>query len=204
MAIGLDIPNVVLSFRRRRNLFNIIMRFLLRRNDKLRIFLLILIPFLSILNLSAQNHITLEKWGTAKHRRFYTNDYLWYKTKDTNIWKGGRIDTIFEKSIVVEGEEVPISKIIKVKAERTSLNYVADGIMLMIAGTGYAVIVLANGLLNNDRPIYSNNNIGISAGLVVGGYLLTTLRMRNYSIGDKWHLKISIDERNQAPIYQKK
>jgi hypothetical protein len=170
-------------------------------------FIKILIVFLLTIgsfNLSAQNHITLEKWGTTKHRRFYANDYLWYKTKDTNIWKGGRIDTIFEKSIVIEGEEVSINKIIKVKANRTSLNYVENGFWLVKGGAFYAFIILVNGLLNKDRPIYSNTNIGISAGLVVGGFLLMQAQTKNYTIGDKWHLKISIDERNQMPIYQKK
>jgi hypothetical protein len=175
----------------------------MKSTDFIKILIVTLLT-ITALNLSAQNHITLEKWGTAKHRRFYSNDYLWYKTKDTNTWKGGRIDTIFEKSIVVEGDEVLIDKIIKIKAERKGLNYFADGASLMVAGTGYAVIVLANGLLNNDRPIYSNTNIGISAGLVVGGFLLIQAQTKNYTIGDKWHLKISIDERNQAPIYQKK
>src|ERR1017187_7199533 len=201
MAIGLNIPNDVLSPEYRSGLIIILKRFLLRRNDKLRIFLLFISLLLATINLSAQNHITLEKWGTLKHRRFYANDIFIYKTKDTNIWKGGRIDIIYEKSIVVEGEEVRIDKIIKVKANRMGLNYLADGGMIIAGGVFYSLIVLINGLLSHNQPLFTNTNIETGSGLIIFGYLLTTLQTKNYTIGDKWHLKISIDECNQPAIY---
>ncbi len=142
-----------------------------------------------------QNHLNIEKWNGSIHKRFFANDYLWLKTSDTGVWIGGRIDSIREKSVVADGNDVEIAAIYSIKTRRENANYKADGAVIALGGFILPILGITNNLLDHKRPLLPVSNIAFSSVMVVGGLLLTRLEFRIYVLGKRWHLKSAIDDR---------
>jgi hypothetical protein len=67
-----------------------------------------------------------------------------------------------------------------------SFEFVRNGTLFMIAGTGYAVLHVANAAILDEKV--DGTTLAIAGGVAAVGFAMRKLRKYNYSIGDKYHL----------------
>jgi hypothetical protein len=106
-------------------------------------------------------------------------------------WFDGVITAIRHDSIFVNDYPFHYKEIATIKKERRGLNYEADGYILMIAGGGVLLLNAVNGAYRGDnaKTWYSSGSFITAGSLLVGGFLLTRLRSRDYHIGKKFTLE---------------
>jgi hypothetical protein len=106
-------------------------------------------------------------------------------------WFDGVITAIHNDSVYVNGFPFHYKEIETIRKDRKKLNYEADGTLMMVAGAGVLVLGVVNGLNRGDRAgSWLTATSYITAGaLLVGGYLLSKARYKNYHLGKKYTLQ---------------
>ena len=67
-----------------------------------------------------------------------------------------------------------------------SFEFVRNGTLFMIAGTGYAVLHVANAVILDEKV--DGTTMAIAGGVAALGFAMRKLRKYNYSIGKKYQL----------------
>ena len=111
-------------------------------------------------------------------------------------WFNGMITAVRHDSIFIDGFPFHYKEIATIKKERKSLNYEADGVLLMVAGGGVILLGAVNGWYRGDNAgsWYTATSYITAGALLIGGYLLTKARYKYYHLGKKYKLTyISLD-----------
>jgi hypothetical protein len=105
-------------------------------------------------------------------------------------WFEGTITALRHDSVFVNGFPFHYKEIEALKKTRNSLNYEADGVLLMIAGGGVLVLGAVNGWYRKDKAgtWYTPTSYLTAGALLLGGYLLTKSRYKYYTLGKRYKL----------------
>jgi hypothetical protein len=107
----------------------------------------------------------------------------------------GRIDSIGNNFITVDGNTIPLKEISAVYIRRDKVNIFSEALILCVAGIGYLGITAFNGLLVHHNAVTSST-YAVSGGLFAGGIVLFTLRQRKITISKKHSLQtVGIDHK---------
>lgn len=176
--------------------------------------LLTLVTFLT-LHLAAHaqiNGVIVLKRHNTTIQRYYTNrGFTFINQEDqriSGVVAGGAKDSIYllfydvRRAVnywglpawdTVAAIPVPyaLSDIKTVIRDRTSLNYTADGSILIGAAVGLQVLELVNGayLKQSSKNWFSSGSFLTSVGLAGLGAWLLTLQTKHYRLGKKYHLE---------------
>src|SRR5579862_1244654 len=152
--------------------------------------LLIIFFSLMVVRLGAQtNVVILEKHG-ENVKTYATGMEITFETI-YHQWFDGLITAVRHDSIFVNDFPFHYKEIATIKAERKSLNYTEDGILLMIAGGGVLLLNAVNGAYRGDKAKswYTSGSIITATALLAGGFLLTKSRFKTYHLGNKFALE---------------
>jgi len=139
---------------------------------------------------SAQTDLLMLKKGHAHVITYSTGMHMAMQTI-YDQWFDGTITAIRHDSIFLNGTPFHYKEIRALQRERTKLNYKTDGTILMIAGGGVLVLGAVNGLYRNDqiKDWYSPVSFITAGALILGGYCLTRLQVKQYVLGKKYNLE---------------
>lgn len=156
---------------------------------KMKPFLLFLylLPFFSL----AQSEDMLILKRNGANLKTYTQGLYFTMETIYDQWFDGTITAIRNDSVFLNGLPFHYREISAIRRERTSLNYTADGTILMLAGGGLLLIGCVNGILRGDelRDWYTPANLIIAGTLLAGGFLLRNAHFKKYVLGRKYTLE---------------
>ncbi len=135
-----------------------------------------------------QQYLYLQKGNDVPHTRLSLKDHVKFKTSDSTGWTSGILQSITTESITVGGVTYPLEEI-KAFRTRNSLGYTI-GSAAAAGGVFFSAIIMANGLISGERPIITNNQIILGAGLLTSGLLTRWLSLKTYNREDGWHWKV--------------
>ncbi|MDR3713432.1 MAG: hypothetical protein P4L51_11485 [Puia sp.] len=145
----------------------------------------VLLPFLS----PAQSDILILKKNGA-HVRSYTVGMELTMETVYHQWLTGMITNLRNDSLFLDGAPFHYKEIAAISYDRTSLNYAADGTILMAAGVGVFVLGAVNGMVRKDPANlwYTTTGYITGSALLVGGWLLRRAGNKKYYMGHKYTL----------------
>jgi hypothetical protein len=148
--------------------------------------------FLGMLYLHADaqtNVIILEKNG-ANVKTYATGMEISFETV-YHQWFTGVITAVRHDSVFINDFPFDYREIATISAERKSLNYSEDGVLLMIAGGGVLLLGAVNGAYRGDnaKSWYTSGGFITAGSLLAGGFLLTRARFKKYHLGKKYTLE---------------
>ena len=148
--------------------------------------------FLSIICLHVcgqTNVVILEKNG-ANVKTYAAGMNITFETI-YHQWFDGVITAIRHDSVFINDYPFHYKEIATIQAERKSLNYTEDGVLLMVAGGGVLLLGAVNGAYRGDnaKTWYSSGSFITAGALLVTGFLLTRSRYKNYHLGKKFTLE---------------
>jgi hypothetical protein len=74
-----------------------------------------------------------------------------------------------------------------IRKPNAKFEFVRNGTIFMIAGTGYALLHVINAAYLDEPVLWST--IGVAAGVAVGGFIMYKLRKKRYVIGKGYELR---------------
>jgi hypothetical protein len=163
-----------------------------------------LIFFLSVLFSAtatrAQTNLLILEKGEENLKTYSEGASIIFQTI-YNQWFEGVITTIRRDSVYVNGFPFHYKEIATIKRERKSLNYEADGSILMAAGVGVVILGAVNGWYRGDNAgnWYTPTSYVTAGALLVGGYLLLKGRYKYYHLGRKYKLTFLNLDLNKNP-----
>jgi hypothetical protein len=131
----------------------------------------------------AQNILVLKKHAKTIGIN-YTGHRLVLKTSQDKDWVIYRLDSIGDDYLILNGDVILIENITRIKVERVSFNYFANGMMLAIAGALVPAISFVNGASMEDLR-QNNSTLYASGGLIGAGLLSMSRRNKNISLGKR-------------------
>ncbi len=105
-------------------------------------------------------------------------------------WFDGYVTALRDDSVFINNIPFHYKEIRALRRDRTKLNYVGDGTLLMIAGGGVLALNIINGLYRKDNAgqWFSTGGYIAAGALIAGGYLLRKASTKSYPIGKKYQL----------------
>jgi len=153
--------------------------------NKLLILLFFFLPFFT----KAQTDVLILKKRGGEVRTYTIGSELMMKTV-YNQWFQGSITNMRNDTIFINGLAFHYKEIAAIR--RTQLNFGNTLLpsFMMVVGAGTFVLGAVNGWYRGDKSKDWYTTSGLIAGgaMLVGGYLLTKTRVRNYPIGRKFTL----------------
>lgn len=129
----------------------------------------------------------LEKLGSGKWFYYQPGEQIIFQTVSDTAARTAVITSVSDSGFTIDGR-FPI-RLIEVKyIWRTYPRWKGRGGTIIAAGFTLIGITIINNLTNN-RPFIDPLYVGIGAGLIASGYLLKSLKLQRYHIGNKWKLK---------------
>ncbi|SRR5579862_2807901 len=155
----------------------------------MRYFQIIACVLLAFPAVGQTNVIILEKDG-ANVKTYATGMNITFESI-YHQWFDGTITAIRHDSVFVNDYPFHYREIATIKTERKGLNYTEDGVLLMVAGGGVLLLNAVNGAYRGDKAStwYTSGSFITAGALIVGGFLLTRSRFRNYHLGKKFTLE---------------
>jgi len=166
---------------------------------------LLIIFFLLPFYCFAQSDDVFELLKKGAHvKTFSTGMYLSIQTI-YDQWLEGNITAIRHDSIFLSGNPFHYKEIQAIRIERTKLNYVTDGALLMIAGGGVLILGAVNGLYRGDqfKDWYKPASFITAGAFLVLGYLMIRSRYKKYVFGKKYslqYLELNPNKNNPRPF----
>lgn len=148
----------------------------------------LLVLFLSMTDLSAQQYIYLQKKGNVPYKRLTLYDDLKILPKDSDDWIKGKINFIAQESLEINGTRILYSDIQKLKTYSSTLKL--TGAALGIAGGGYAFLSTFNSAINGESTLIYSNEVITSSILLAGGLIMYFSSGKTYDIDKGWELRI--------------
>ncbi|HEX9514473.1 MAG TPA: hypothetical protein VF939_28465 [Puia sp.] len=149
------------------------------------LFLFFCIPFFT----QAQTDVLILKKRGMEVRTYTIGSELMMKTI-YNQWFQGSITNMRHDSIFINGLPFHYKEIAGIRTTHLNFgNTLLPGFMMVVGG-GTFVLGAVNGLYRGDKSKDWYTTSGLISGgvLLVGGYLLTKTRVKNYRIGGKFTL----------------
>ena len=125
----------------------------------------------------------------SKRERLRLGDPLKVKCKDGTILNG-TLDYLGDSTIIVADDQVKISEIKRVVLVDKRQGWQLLSAVALRAGIGYFGITTFNGLINDDSPAVTEQNIRISGTFIVIGVAAALLNQKKMRIKDENHIKI--------------
>lgn len=157
--------------------------------QQMKPFLLFLI-LLPLFSLAQSDDIVILKRNGSNIKTYGTGLYFNMQTI-YDQWFNGVITAVRHDSIFLNGFPFHYKEISAIRRERTKLNYVVDGTILMLAGGGLLFLGAFNGILRSDviSQWYTPANLIVSGSLLAGGFLLRNAHSKKYVLGKKYTLE---------------
>ena len=156
------------------------------KKNKFAIILMLLIS--NCLYVSGQKLIVLENKITMKRIRFYENDIIRIKSKYMNKSYNGFLNTIKDSSIIVNGNEIPLSDVGTIVIDRVRIQKLS--MITGFSGLIYGSLGILNNLIDDETPIISNSTTIGSGGLLGITAILYPFRRKNLKINRGWNVMI--------------
>jgi len=142
---------------------------------------------LCTLSLFPQQILMLEKLGSGKWFYYQPGEQIIFQTVSDTAARTAVITSVSDSGFTIDGR-FPI-RLTEVKyIWRTYPRWKGRGGTIIAAGFTLIGITIINNLTDN-RPVIDPLYVGIGAGLIASGYLLKSLKLQRYHIGNKWKLK---------------
>ncbi len=169
---------------------------------------LVLIAVLfSALRVQAQEDYVILKKGNKTIQRFVSGSYIDFRL-DNYQWMSGYITAIKHDSLFIRQFQVTtigsisdtstfgifpihINDIKAFPKQPESFEFIKNGTLFMIGGGGYAVLNIANGLINNEE-VFSGSNLtklGIALGVAGVGVIMNVTHSDVIKVGKKYKLQ---------------
>ena len=105
-------------------------------------------------------------------------------------WFQGTITNMRNDSVFINGLPFHYKEIAGIRTTHVNFGNTLVPSFMMVAGAGTFVLGAINGLYRHDqsKDWYTTSGLISGAALLVGGYLLTQTRVKNYRIGKKFTL----------------
>lgn len=157
--------------------------------QKLCILILLLFSFSLI---HAQGTLLVKK-GYKTKARFLPGKTISVEVEnmDNSVYTG-IIDVIGDDYFVINTVVIEIKNVILLTIPRGQINYNAFGTNIMIAGIGYPLIYLINGILDGSKQYYSKGTLITGASFFLSGWILKKIAYRKFNMTKKHYLRIII------------
>lgn len=142
----------------------------------------------------AQKFIALDVYhftGNMKRIRFYKNDRIIFKEKDSRALYSGVIIDINDTSFTIEKQDpVRIKDVACIVIDRS--NFVTRAIpeFLMAFGGGFIALDSFNNFVNGDSPVIKKEAVIEGVAFAASGWLLMSFAKKKHRIGRRCALKV--------------
>ena len=137
----------------------------------------------------SQKIVAFDKLGKVKRIRYYPGEYISVKTITKHKIKG-IITQINDSSFLVEGRELTVDSIAVVYNTQTGMGCQLVSSIFLIPAIGYMPLITLNGLINNDSPVFKQNQLHYGGGFIGIALLSNYLANRPFRMSRKRPLKI--------------
>lgn len=160
----------------------------------------ILLFFLFPLFAMAQTDVLVLKKRGMEVRSYTVGSELTMKTI-YNQWFQGNITNMRNDSIYLNGLAFHYKEIAGIRKTHLNFGNTLLPSFMMVVGAGTFVLGAVNGLYRGDKSKdwYTTSGLISGVAMLVGGYLLTKTRVRNYPIGKKFTLDYLVIGRENSP-----
>jgi hypothetical protein len=136
----------------------------------------------------AQN-LLLKNTKTGKVKEYKVNSRIQYRTWNDIDFMKGRISSISEFELMIEGEVVKIEDIGEIRKSSPILFFFRlVGIPVMLAGTTLAGTGAANAYANGLPN--GLDYVGMGAGIFLAGLIPHLIKRKTYSLGNEWVFEV--------------
>lgn len=157
---------------------------------------------LCTLSLFPQQVLLLEKLGSGRWFYYLAGEQITFQTVSDTAPRTAFITAVSDSGFKVDGRfHIRLTEVKYIW--RAYPGWRVRGVTIIAAGITLVAITSINNLTHNLTvidPLY----LGIGAGLVGSGYLLKSLTLQRYRIGNKWKLKtLELDVLRRIPCRQR-
>lgn len=138
----------------------------------------ILLMFFALSSYS-QQYLYIKKKGELPKERIGVNDNIKFKINGREEWISGMLKEITATAIKVNDRLFYFSNIESIQTQSQLLKTL--GTSMWVGGAFFSSIAAVNSIINDERPILSNNQIILGSGLGAIGYLVGRLALKTYS-----------------------
>lgn len=133
-----------------------------------------------------------EESGIIKKIERDTLFILYYDVRRSyNMWGTSVADTVTSSL-----DKYHYNEIRYIYKPAKSFEFIRNGVLFMIAGTGYATLHLANAAIQNEKV--DGTTMAIAGGVAAVGFIMYKLRKYSYPIGEKYQL-VYVGLKNDRP-----
>lgn len=147
--------------------------------------------------LSAQQYLYIKKNNDFPAQRLAIHDRVNFKMQGEEDWAKGTIEELSEESIRIDGVRYPLDEIAAFRTRHQLLHIASQ--VLWKGTLFFTGIVVANGLINNDRPLLTKGHMIVGAGLVGAGVFLSVLNRQTYEKDKGWRWVVIDLNQNKEP-----
>lgn len=137
----------------------------------------------------SQKILAFDKLGRVKRIKYYEGEYISLQTTSKEKVKG-IITQIKDSTFSVEGKELSLFSVAKVYNTQTGMGYQLMANIFIIPAVGYIPLITINGLINNDSPVFRQNQLYYGGGFIGIAIISNYLANRPFRISEKRPLKI--------------
>ncbi|MFT7084508.1 MAG: hypothetical protein ACJAV5_000214 [Vicingaceae bacterium] len=140
-------------------------------------------------NAFSQKILAFDKSGKVKRIRYYEGEYISLQTISKEKIKG-IITQIKDSTFSVEGQELALFSVAKVYNTQKGMGYQLMANIFIIPAIGYIPLITINGLINNDSPVFRENQLYYGGGFIGIALMSNYLGNRPFRISKKRPFKI--------------
>lgn len=129
-------------------------------------------------NAYSQQYLYIKKQGEMPKERIGINERITFKIKGEEEWINGLLKELKGNAIKVNDRLFYFSNIEGIRTYNSLLKTV--GSTLWVGGAFFTSIAAVNSIINEERPILSNRQIGLGIGLGVVGVMVGRLSRKTY------------------------
>ncbi len=155
--------------------------------------ILLLLIFLFATTAYSQQYLYIKKKGELPQERIGINQRINFKIKGEDEWINGLLKELKGNAIKVNDRLFYFSNIEAIRTRNSLLKTLGTG--LWAGGVFFTSISAVNSVINNERPILSNNQLLLGGGLGIIGLIVDRLSRKTYSKIDGYTFEvINLDE----------
>jgi len=144
------------------------------------------------INSNGQIFLGLDKGGRNKRIRFFVGDIITFKTDRSKKFINGRIENIGD-SISISGTNYSLNDFHKIKTHPeigTEYLLLSGAIYFPISAGLFLVSEAVSSQLHGDYPLVETKHLKLTAGLLLGGFIMYELSHKTYRINERHPLRV--------------
>lgn len=146
------------------------------------LFILIIICCFGLI--SNAQYLVVKKPGKVDSEKYFAGDEIELKIRGADWWLKDEIQYVGDSAISVDSREIALTEI---ESVRIPLNFPRTlGGFMMSAGIFLTSIIVVNGVINDDSPVITQNQLILGTSLIAGGWLARRWKYKYMPIGDKY------------------